>query len=148
MFARQINDFETYTYATTETTSYSPPTFYWKLNTIQAKQITLFLAFFFLSHFFFSKEPYSFSLFFFSSPLFFFNYNKKKMLPHTCLLVTTIQFPKQRTQEVTIIVLQTHETKVRWCGWTKKTANEWSVQKGFQKFVFRWMVNTLAIVFN
>ena len=28
IFARQINDFETHTYATTETTSYSPPTFY------------------------------------------------------------------------------------------------------------------------
>jgi hypothetical protein len=94
--------------------SYSPPTFYWNLNTIQANQITLFLAFFFLSFFlllfFFTKELYSFSLFF--STFFFWTITTKIIIhPHTCLLATTIHFRKQRTQEVTIIVLQTYRNK-------------------------------------
>ena len=78
--------------------SYSPPTFYWNLNTIQENN-SIFDNFFLRN--FIPSLYFSFLLFFY-----FYNYNKNKMLPHTCLLVTTIQFPKQRTQEVTIIVLQ------------------------------------------
>jgi hypothetical protein len=41
-----------------------------------------------------------------------------------------------------------NETMVRWCGWTKEMANEWWLKRGFLKFVFRWMVNILAMVLN
>ena len=149
MFARQINDFETRTYAITETTFLFSSNLLLKLNTIQAKQITLFLAFFFLSHFFFSKELYSFSLFFFSSPLFFFyNYNKNKMLPHTCFLVLLYNFRSKEHKKSLSLSCKHNKTRMRWCGWTKEMTNEWSVQKGFLKFVFRWIVNTLAMVLN
>ena len=89
--------------------SYSPPTFYW--NTIQENN-SIFGIFLSFSFFFFKGTLFLFFIFlFFSTFFFFYNYNKNKMLPHTCLLVTTIQFPKQRTQEVTIIVLQTQQNK-------------------------------------
>jgi hypothetical protein len=97
--------------------SFSPPTFYWNLNTIQENnsifffwQFSLLLFFFFFLRNLIPSLYFSFLLLLFYY-FFFYNYNKNKMLPHTCLLVTTIQFPKQRTQEVTIIVLQTQQNK-------------------------------------
>jgi hypothetical protein len=86
---------------------------------------------------------FSFLLFFF-----FYNYNKNKMLPHTCLLVLLYNSRSKEHKKSLSLSCKHNETRVRWCGWTKEMANEWSVQKGFLKFVFRWMVNTLAMVLN
>jgi hypothetical protein len=78
---------------------YSPPTFYWNLNTIQENKITLFLAFFFHSFFFFFFFQRNFIpfLYFFLHIFFFWTITTKIIMhPHTCLLATTIHFPKQK----------------------------------------------------
>ena len=94
MFARQINDFETHTYAKPETT------FLFSSNLLlkQYKKITLFLWHFFFFHiFFFSflEELYSFFLFLIFFLSFFEQIQQNKMHPPTCLLVHTIH-PKHK----------------------------------------------------
>ena len=94
MFARQINDFETYTYATTEITSYSPPTFYWNLNTIQENN-SIFDIFLSFSFFFFQRNFIPF-LYFFFYIFFLNNYNKNNNTPPHLPFGNYYTFPKQK----------------------------------------------------
>ena len=133
MFARQINDFETHTYAKPETTFLFSSNLLLKLK--QYKKITLFLwHFFFLFHIFFSWGTIFF-LFVFDF-FFFEQIQQNKMHPHTCLLVYyhTNQNPKHKnTRSHYHRLANINKTRVRWCGWTKETANECLVQKGIPK---------------
>ena len=89
MFARQINDFETHTYAIPETTFLFSSNLLLKI----IQEITLFLWHFFF-HFFFFSWGTLFLLFVFDF-FFFEQLQQNKMHPHTCLLVHTIH-PKHK----------------------------------------------------
>ena len=111
---------------------------------------TLFLEFLFLTFFFFSffflEELYSFFLF-----LIFFSlnkYNKINTPPHLPYGIYHTNPKHKNIRSHYHRLANINKTRVRWCGWTKETANECLVQKGILKFVFRWMVNILAMVLN
>ena len=101
MFARQINDFETHTYAIPETTLIFLQPFI-ENKTIQQNNsifgISLSFLFFFLFYFFFLWGIYSFFLFLILFFSFFEQIQQNKMHPHTCLLVYyhTNQNPKHK----------------------------------------------------
>ena len=121
MFARQINDFETHTYAIPVTTFLFSSNLLLKI--IQENNsifdISLSDIFFFLSFlFFFSLRNFipSFCFFFLS---FFEQIQQNKMHPHTCLLVYyhTNQNPKHKnTRSHYHRLANINKTRVRWCG--------------------------------
>ena len=96
--------------------------------------ISLSFLFFFSIFFFFEEFIPSFYFWFFF--FFFEQIQQNKMIPHTCLLVYyhTNQNPKHKnTRSHYHRLANINKTRVRWCGWTKETANECLVQKGIPK---------------
>ena len=132
MYARQINDFETHTYATRETTFLFSSNLLLNSKTIQENNS----FFFFLLFFFFFLFQLSFSPFqhFFRSFIFFWtNTTKIKYTPTLAFWYTTKQNRSKGHKKSLSSSCKHNETRVRWCAWTKEMANEWSIQKGIPK---------------
>ena len=132
MFARQINDFETHTYAIPGTTFLSSSNLLLKIKQENNSLFGIFLSF----YFFFEELIPSFCFWFF-----FNKYNKIKCTPTLAFWYIPYKPKRKNIRSHYHRLANINKTRVKWCGWTKETANEWSVQKGFLKFVFRWMVN-------
>ena len=128
MFARQINDFETHTYAIPETTFLFSSNLL--LNIIQEYNSIFFFCIFFLLFFFLRNFIPSFCFWFFFSSN---KYEKIKCTPTLAFWYITIQSEAKGHKKSLSSSCKHNKTRVRWCGWTKETANECLVQKGIPK---------------